>query len=199
MDSIIGLDFETYSFTDLIVHGLDNYTHDEYFTPLIACTHGPKVGQRQRFDFIADYNGARSALIEALGDNTIAAHNAGFEQAVLEQLGIDVPSNQFVDTAVLARAAGAAGKLEAAAPQLMGTDKLETGLTLIKLFSIPGEYQARVMNGAFDPQIVAITRMSGKSSSTTARWMPTCRMSWRCGCCLCSRSRSWSTTQSRWT
>ena len=155
MDSIIGLDFETYSFTDLIVHGLDNYTHDEYFTPLIACTHGPEVGQRQRFDFIADYNGARSALIEALGDNTIAAHNAGFEQAVLEQLGIDVPSNQFVDTAVLARAAGAAGKLEAAAPQLMGTDKLETGLTLIKLFSIPGEYQARVMNGAFDPQIVA--------------------------------------------
>lgn len=155
MDTIIGLDFESYSFTDLIVHGLDNYTHDEYFTPLIACTHGPKPGQRQRFDFIADYNGARSALVEALGDHAIAAHNAGFEQAVLEQLGIQVSSLQFVDTAVLARAAGAAGKLEAAAPQLLGTDKLDTGMALIKLFSIPGEYQARVMNGAFDPQIVA--------------------------------------------
>lgn len=155
MHNIIGLDFETYSFTDLIVHGLDNYMHDEYFTPLIACTYGPVAGHYQHFDFIADYNGARSALIEALGDNTIAAHNAGFEQAVLEQLGIDIPSNLFVDTAVLARAAGAAGKLEAAAPQLLGTDKLEAGLTLIKLFSIPGEYQARVMNGAFDPQIVA--------------------------------------------
>ena len=90
MDPIIGLDFETYSFTDLIVHGLDNYMHDEYFTPLIACTHGPEVGQRQRFDFIADYNGARSALIEALSDHAIAAHNAGFEQAVLEQMGIEL-------------------------------------------------------------------------------------------------------------
>lgn len=154
MDNIIGLDFETYSFTDLIVHGLDNYTHDEYFTPLIACTHGPVAGHRQRFDFIADYNGARSALIKALGDNAIAAHNAGFEQAVLEQMGINVPSNRFVDTAVLARAAGAAGKLEAAAPQLLGSNKIDTGKELIKLFSIPGEYQARVMNGAFDPQIV---------------------------------------------
>ena len=128
--------------------------HDEYFTPLIACTHGPEVGQRQRFDFIADYNGARSALIEALGDNVIAAHNAGFEQAVLRKLGMEVPSHRFIDTAVLARAAGAAGKLEAAAPQLLDTDKLESGMNLIKLFSIPGEYQARKMRGAFDPQVV---------------------------------------------
>ena len=155
MNDIIGLDFETYSFTDLIVHGLDNYMHDEYFTPLIACTHGPEVGQRQRFDFIADYSGARSALIEALSGWKIAAHNAGFEQAVLHKMRIKLPSTQFIDTAVLARAAGAAGKLEAAAPQLLGTDKLESGYNLIKLFSIPGEYQARAMTPMFVPQIVA--------------------------------------------
>ena len=106
-------------------------------------------------DFTVDYDKARHELIEALNGWQIAAHNAGFEQAVLHKMGIGLPSIQFIDTAVLARAAGAAGKLEAAAPQLLGTDKLESGYNLIKLFSIPGEYQARALTPMFVPQIVA--------------------------------------------
>ena len=33
----------------------------------------------------------------------ITAHNAQFEQAVLGRMGIDIPSDRFVDSAVLAR------------------------------------------------------------------------------------------------
>ena len=155
MNTFIGLDFETYAATDLLVHGLDNYVKCEGFTPLIAALHGPQPGQKQVLDFTVDYDKARHELIEALNGWRIAAHNAGFEQAVLHKMGIRLPSTQFIDTAVLARAAGAAGKLEAAAPQLLGVDKVESGYGLIKLFSIPGEYQARALTPMFVPQIVA--------------------------------------------
>lgn len=155
MNTFIGLDFETFAATDLLVHGLDNYVECEGFTPLIAALHGPLPGQQQVLDFTVDYDKARHELIQALNGWRIAAHNAGFEQAVLNKMGIKLPSTQFIDTAVLARAAGAAGKLEAAAPQLLGTDKLESGYSLIKLFSIPGEYQARALTPMFVPQIVA--------------------------------------------
>lgn len=157
MQHIIGLDLETYGATDLITQGLDNYVQCDSFTPLIACIrfNNGSVVEKEYFDFVEDFNHAKLMLAEALEGQQIAAHNAGFEQAVLKRIGIDLPSTRFIDTAVLARAAGAAGKLEAAAPQLLGTDKLESGFSLIKLFSIPGDYQARALTPMFVPQIVA--------------------------------------------
>jgi DNA polymerase len=149
----IGLDFETYGDVDLTVHGLQRYTESPHFQPLIAAVVWVKgtVTQHfegQLFDFVEDYTEQRLRLIEVIGTNTIVAHNAGFEQAVLASMDIHLPSSRFVDSAVLARAAGAAGKLEAAGPQLLGIDKMASGWELIKLFSIPKEGQI-----AFDPQI----------------------------------------------
>ncbi len=83
MNTFIGLDFETFAATDLLVHGLDNYVECEGFTPLIAALHGPLPGQQQVLDFTVDYDKARHELIQALNGWRIAAHNAGFEQAVL--------------------------------------------------------------------------------------------------------------------
>lgn len=159
MQRIIGLDFETYAVTDLPTNGLDNYVNCEFFTPLIATVkYANSSGHivRERFDFVLNPEAAHAVLHHLLADPRvkIAAHNAGFEQAVLRRLGMEAPSYRFIDTAVLARAAGAAGKLEAAAPQLLGLDKVETGFNLIKLFSIPGKYQATSGLGDFDPQIV---------------------------------------------
>lgn len=159
MRKIIGLDFETYAVTDLLTRGLDNYVNCEFFQPLIAAlryTSDEGLKTRVVLDFVNDYDASFAWLSHILHreGTLIAAHNAGFEQAVLDKMGIDLPSSVFVDTAVLARAAGAAGKLEAAAPQLLGVDKLESGLALIKLFSIPGKYQAEAMQGEFDPQII---------------------------------------------
>lgn len=160
MQKIIGLDFETYAVTDLLTNGLDNYVNCEFFTPLIAAVkyvNDRGVTVREVFDFVQDPEAARGGLWYLVRDPEvrIAAHNAGFEQAVLRRMGMSVPSEKFIDTAVLARAAGAAGKLEAAAPQLLGLDKVETGVNLIKLFSIPGDYQATWLGlGDFDPRIV---------------------------------------------
>jgi DNA polymerase len=159
MQRVIGLDFETYAVTDLPTNGLDNYVNCEFFTPLIAAVkyvNNRGVTVREVFDFVRDPEAARGGLWYLVRDPEvrIAAHNAGFEQAVLSRMGMPVPSEKFIDTAVLARAAGAAGKLEAAAPQLLGLDKVETGFNLIKLFSIPGKYQATSGLGDFDPQIV---------------------------------------------
>ena len=145
----IGLDFETYAQVDLTKHGLDRYISCPHFRPLCAAVAWVD-GTVLDFDFVDDYTEQRLRLIEVIGNNHIVAHNAGFEQAVLAHMGIDMPSDRFIDSAVLARAAGAAGKLEAAAPQLLGLDKLESGYNLIKLFSIPKDGQSE-----FDPQIVA--------------------------------------------
>ena len=158
MHRIMGVDFESYAVTDLLTEGLDNYAKCEYFTVLLAAVAVPGVNGdivTEVIDFRQNYAEARDKLATYLANTyLIAAHNAGFEQTVLKQLFMPQPSSRFLDTAVMARAAGAAGKLEAAGPQLLGIDKVETGYDLIKLFSIPGEYQARVMKGDFDDQII---------------------------------------------
>jgi len=151
LNDVIGLDFETYSDVDLTVHGLHQYVNSVYFQPLLAAVmyRSGKAYAGEMFDFVQNEED-HLRLLDVITDKYIAAHNAGFEQAVLRRMGIDIPSWRFIDTAVLARAAGAAGKLEAAAPQLLGVDKLASGKDLIMLFSVPkadGEL-------AFNPQIV---------------------------------------------
>jgi DNA polymerase len=155
-DDLIGLDFETYAEVNLPVRGLDQYVHCPNFRPLIAAVvrNSGGIYESEVFDFTLDREVEVPAFIDAIKGKIIVAHNAGFEQAVLERMGIHIPSDRFIDSAVLARAAGAAGKLEAAAPQLLGSDKLDSGMDLIKLFSIPGKYQEAAGTGAFDPQIV---------------------------------------------
>jgi len=154
----IGLDFETYGGVSLPDHGLDRYVNDPTFTVILACAYGQDDSgavRRQTFDFVKDFDGAKRQLILALNNCAgIVAHNAPFEQACLRWLGIDMAPDRVIDSAVVARAAGAAGKLEAAAPQLLGVDKYEPGRNLMKLFSIPGKYQEA--NGCldFDPLVV---------------------------------------------
>jgi DNA polymerase bacteriophage-type len=149
----VGLDFETYGEVDLPKHGLQRYVNSPHFRPLIAALvqmDGVLIEHRvYEFINLAHYNSEVEALRLALKDKIIVAHNAIFEQAVLARMGIYIPSDRFVDSAVIARAMGAAGKLEAAAPQLLGIDKMASGWDLIKLFSMPKEGQL-----AFDPQIV---------------------------------------------
>jgi DNA polymerase len=157
MPELIGLDFETYSAVDLPKHGLARYVEHETFTPLIASVAKESSSTNQRYytetvQFVVDPDGAASMLSKMIGNATIVAHNASFEQAVLDRIGLHYMSNRFIDSAVVARAAGAAGRLEAAAPQLLATDKLESGKNLMRLFSIPPKDAAP--NRYFDPQVV---------------------------------------------
>lgn len=151
-NNLIGLDFETYGSVPLPTKGLSNYVRDPHFTPLIARLVARDRGQKivGRYDIINDGKaGIARRLEKDIGDRFIVAHNAPFEKAVLHTLGLDYPSDRFVDSAVVARAAGAGSKLEAAAPQLLGLDKMPEGKDLIKLFSIPGEYQEKYDTQAF--------------------------------------------------
>jgi DNA polymerase len=146
MTEYIGLDFETYSGTDIKRHGLDRYISDPDFTPLIASVYSGSGGAAT-FDFIFGGEASRSAFLSYIQQEIDAGfkfscHNVGFERAVLRWMGVDEQTllEGFVDSAVIARCQGAASKLEAAAPQLVGMDKLESGLALIKLFSVPNEW-----------------------------------------------------------
>ncbi len=154
----IAIDFETYASTDLLKHGLDRYVNCPDFQPLIAAVYGPNPDQVRMFDFVTnDYQEEVDRLIHVLDlADAIIAHNAGFELAVLKTIAPERTqfASKFLDSAVHARAAGAAGKLEAAAPQLLGVDKMEAGTHLIKLFSIPGELQEESGSRMFDPRII---------------------------------------------
>lgn len=158
MSYTIGLDFETYAGISLPDVGLDNYVSHSTFTPLQASTYrrGPNGEDvRRRFDFVNDYFvAAQQGLRDELGELTIVAHNAPFEMAVCDWLKFDLQPEDFRCSAVIARAVGAAGKLEAAAPQLLSMDKVEAGKGLMRLFSMPGTYQEANGSLDFDPLVV---------------------------------------------
>lgn len=159
MYDYIGLDFETYSAVDLRRHGLHRYVSSSTFTPLVASVAWYDEGHSKlmatTYDFIADYDQAVYHLAEAINNTKhVVAHNAGFEQRVLAAIGIDVPSKKFIDSAVVARARGFGSSLEAAAPQMLGTDKLASGRDLIRLFCIPGPLQEETDCLGFDKRIV---------------------------------------------
>lgn len=155
---LVGLDFETYGSVNLPAHGLDRYTSDPHFRPLIASVAWFENGRAVEvtFDFVADYELALRELEAMLrGESTyICAHNAGFEKAVLDRIGLHFETERFFDSAVVARAAGGGSRLEAAAPQLLGVEKMAEGKDLIKLFSIPGKYQEKRHTQAFCGDVV---------------------------------------------
>ena len=137
MPHVVGLDFETACDVNLPVHGADRYFNDPSFRVLVAALYTPT--KERAFDFVHDPNSMEVFLRELQQYTTIVGHNVAFEMRVLQHLGVTLSDFQFIDSAVLARAVGAGSKLEAAAPQLLGINKMEEGSGLIKQFSIPRE------------------------------------------------------------
>lgn len=153
MNDIIGLDFETYSGTDLTKHGLARYVQDPTFKPLIVAV--AWGGYEVVRDFVLeDKNVVRDWLEETVAGNTVVAHNAGFEEAVLDWLDLAHLPSRYIDSAVIARTQGGSGSLMQATKQLLPFSKMEEGRDLIKLFSIPGKYQEENGSLEFDPRVV---------------------------------------------
>jgi DNA polymerase len=139
--SLEGLDFETFGAVNLPKHGLDRYVSDASFTPLIASVSDGRSAPRT-FDFVRrqeDWGKLREYIDNAIAwGRWFTAHNVGFERAVLRKMGYgDEVLCRIIDSAVVARAQGAASHLEAAAPQLTDLTKLEVGKDLIMKFSVP--------------------------------------------------------------
>lgn len=142
MNDIVGLDFETYSAVDIKVHGADRYVNDPTFKVLMAgLAYPPGSGYPDRIvDFTSQPNPIET-LSSFLAGKKIVAHNAFFEGLVLKALNIDVPWARLIDSAAVGRAYGAGSRLAVAAPQLLNMQKMDEGLELIKLFSIPSKQQ----------------------------------------------------------
>lgn len=152
--SVIGLDFETYSATDLPKHGLKRYIADPYFKVLMAAV-AVEGEETFVYDFInkPDHEQRFIAYMENLlevGGTKIVAHNAGFEREVLAYLGIDTEPSDFIDSAVVARASGAGSKLEAAAPQLLGIDKLDEDGYLVTTFCTVAQWRRNAAESSGD-------------------------------------------------
>lgn len=134
---MIGLDYETFCKLDIRTVGLDNYVNDPTFRPLFASV-AYNDGKAETFDFVIDGQEAIERFRDTVSMvSTIYAHNAQFEIATSEKLGISFEPLQVKDTAIIARCMGASSALEFAAPQLLDNiNKLADGRRLIRKFSV---------------------------------------------------------------
>ena len=137
-----GLDFETYGEESIRDVGLENYVTQPSFQVLTATlaevVDGIPVNHRF-FDFVTGGNTALDDFKRAMRTiDTVCAHNAAFEQRVLEFLGAMFPGPVLWDTAVMSRQEGGSSSLAQAAAQLLppGVGKLDEGARLIRKFSI---------------------------------------------------------------
>lgn len=144
-DTVIGIDFETWSNIDIKSRGLDNYFNRGKFQPLACAMVGESYYGDEDvkiFDFVVDPK-ARAEFNEDLKylryTSTFSAHNASFERNVFEKMGTSPGLVHLYDSAVISRCLGAGSHLESAAPQLLDIDKLEVGERLIKKFCVPNE------------------------------------------------------------
>lgn len=147
---VVGIDFETYSDVDLKIYGFDNYFHGEHFTSLIV---GIGLGNDPVTWDLLNEDGsycddAIAALAYVVDKFRLCAHNAAFEEMVLDRLGI--PPHPIIDTAVMARAVGASSSLSRSCQQLLGMDKVALGEHLIKVFCMPSKEQQEQGSLAFD-------------------------------------------------
>ena len=137
-----GLDFETYGEESIWDVGLENYVTQPSFQVLTATlaevVDGVPVNHRF-FDFVTGGDTALDAFKRAMRTlDTVCAHNAAFEQRVLEFLGAWIPVSVLWDTSVMSRQEGGSSSLAQAAAQLLppGVGKLDEGTRLIRKFSM---------------------------------------------------------------
>ena len=130
----IGLDFETYGAIDLPKHGLHRYVNNPTFMPLLAAAvqwSGTASSGQDRASSTSSR--ATRTQRDAVARRCIdGRHDRGAQRWVRagcarRRWASTCPSSRFIDSACWPVLLGAAGKLEAAAPQLLGVDKMEVG------------------------------------------------------------------------
>ena len=139
------IDFETYSDVS-ISDGLDNYFASPNFKILLMAVAYADVIDVYDFNKLKDFDSlmtpvASVPLTSALLDPfvSIFTHNAMFEQMCLKKLGFDLPSDRFIDTAVLARANGYSSGLDSVMKQLDVAGKTASAPKLMQRFCFPSK------------------------------------------------------------
>lgn len=147
METLMFIDFETYSPVNLKDCGAYPYMASPDFRPLIMTYRYGVDGETKIAQGEAEIKWALRGLNER-EHVTFVAHNANFERLVLSRLfdyapGTFIPPERFIDTMAMGRSLGFPGSLADLARALNVEEKDSAGTALIQLFCVPSKKTGR--------------------------------------------------------
>lgn len=147
METLLFIDFETYSSVNLRDCGAYPYMASPDFSPLIMTYRYGVDGQTKIAQGEAEIKWALRGLNER-EHVTFVAHNANFERQVLSRIfdyapGTFIPPERFIDTMAMGRSLGFPGSLADLARALQVEEKDSAGTALIQLFCVPSKKTGR--------------------------------------------------------
>jgi len=139
--NVVYIDLETYSEEDLKLYGAIKYAKHKT-TEIILVTYA--IDDKPERAFCPLHDDTPLELLTILSDSNakVISHNAMFEHAVFKYKPLpnwpDLPISRFIDPMILARSLNLPTSLEKLGEYYkIAHPKLDTGLKLIKTFSIP--------------------------------------------------------------
>lgn len=147
METLMFIDFETYSSVNLKDCGAYPYMASPDFAPLIMTYRYGVDGQTKIAQGEAEIKWALRGLNER-EHVTFVAHNANFERQVLSRIfdyapGTFIPPERFIDTMAMGRSLGFPGSLADLSRALHVEEKDSAGTALIQLFCVPSKKTGR--------------------------------------------------------
>lgn len=147
METLMFIDFETYSSVNLRDCGAYPYMASPDFAPLIMTYRYGVDGQTKIAQGEAEIKWALRGLHER-EHVTFVAHNANFERLVLSRIfdyapGTFIPPERFIDTMAMGRSLGFPGSLADLARALHVEEKDSAGTALIQMFCVPSKKTGR--------------------------------------------------------
>lgn len=156
METLMFIDFETYSPVNLKDCGAYPYMASPDFAPLIMTYRYGVDGQTKIAQGEAEIKWALRGLNER-EHVTFVAHNANFERLVLSRIfdyapGTFIPPERFIDTMAMGRSLGFPGSLADLARALHVEEKDSAGTALIQIFCVPSKKTGRAVTPEERPE-----------------------------------------------
>ena len=156
METLMFIDFETYSPVNLKDCGAYPYTASPDFRPLIMTYRYGVDGETKIAQGEAEIKWALRGLNER-EHVTFVAHNANFERQVLSRIfnyapGTFIPPERFIDTMAMGRSLGFPGSLADLSRALHVEEKDSAGTALIQLFCVPSKKTGRASTPEEHPE-----------------------------------------------
>lgn len=156
METLMFIDFETYSSVNLRDCGAYPYMASPDFAPLIMTYRYGVDGQTKIAQGEAEIKWALRGLNER-EHVTFVAHNANFERQVLSRIfdyapGTFIPPERFIDTMAMGRSLGFPGSLADLSRALHVEEKDSAGTALIQMFCVPSKKTGRAATPEEHPE-----------------------------------------------
>lgn len=156
METLMFIDFETYSSVNLRDCGAYPYMASPDFAPLIMTYRYGVDGETK----IAQGEEQIKWALRGLNERehvTFVAHNANFERLVLSRIfnyapGTFIPPERFIDTMAMGRSLGFPGNLADLSRALHVEEKDSAGTALIAMFCVPSKKTGRAMTPEERPE-----------------------------------------------